>query len=132
MLCMRGVSVWSRLFVMASELSREGGGLETDVGAVMLLASSATSIHIRLADQEHHSVTLKSGAEARWPLERLARGLPFDVTDSGGDVTRELAERTWSGSRVKAMVARGPCQGHDRRRRRGSRRSRDRAARGGW
>ena len=80
----------------------------------MLLASSATSIHIRLADQEHHSVTLKPGAEARWPLERLARGLPFDVTDSGGDVTRELAERTWSGSRVKAMVARGPCQGQDR------------------
>ena len=70
--------------------------------AIQRLAASATSIHIRLAGQPHRSVTLRQDApldpndrssgrqgvpfDPLWPLERLRRGLPFDVTDSGGDV----------------------------------------------
>ena len=68
----------------APEAGREGGGLEVDVPAIQRLAASATSIHIRLSGQPHRSVTLRQGV--LWPLERLRRGLPFDVTDSGGDV----------------------------------------------
>ena len=65
--------------------------------AIQRLAASATSIHIRLAGQPHRSVTLRQGV--LWPLERLRRGLPFDVTDSGGDVrpapcTPHAARRT--------------------------------------
>jgi len=67
------------------------------VPAIQRLAASATSIHIRLAGQPHRSVTLRQGV--LWPLERLRRGLPFDVTDSGGDVrpapcTPHAARRT--------------------------------------
>jgi len=85
------------------------------VPAIQRLAASATSIHIRLAGQPHRSVTLRQDApldpngrssgrqgvpfDPLWPLERLRRGLPFDVTDSGGDVrpapcTPHAARRT--------------------------------------
>ena len=61
----------------APEAGREGGGLEVDVPAIQRLAASATSIHIRLSGQPHRSVTLRQGV--LWPLERLRRGLPFEV-----------------------------------------------------
>ena len=80
-----GALLYTRIWLQrAPEAGREGGGLEVDVLAIQRLAASATSIHIRLSGQPHHSVTLRQGV--KWPLERLRRGLPFDVTDSGDDV----------------------------------------------
>ena len=62
---------------------------------MVALAATATSIHVRLRDDEGESVTLRPGVV--WPLEQLRRGLPFDRTLHGVDVTPAIARVTWHG-----------------------------------
>eukprot|EP00900_Chrysochromulina_parva_P005340 jgi/Chrpa1/14807/Chrysochromulina_OHIO_Genome00005838-RA len=72
-----------------------GGGFDLPIDAIMHLAETATSIHIRIAGDESESVTLKPGVV--WPLQQLRRGLPFDKTLHGVDVTPAIARVTWHG-----------------------------------
>lgn len=65
------------------------------VDELMKLASSSTSIHIRLHGDEAEGITLKPGVV--WPLEQLRRGMPFDRTLHGVDVTPAIARVTWHG-----------------------------------
>ena len=80
---------------------QEGGAFDMTAAEIQSLAAASTSIHIRQASAPEQYVTLKPGVQ--WPLQKLARGEPFDMTLEGGDVTKENAAATWSGSRVDAM-----------------------------
>jgi hypothetical protein len=80
---------------------KAGGSFTMDLPSIQELAQRSSSIHIRLAGQPEHSATLASGKT--WPLQRLARGLPFHRTLEGQSVSKELAADTWVGSLAGAM-----------------------------
>ena len=75
------------------------------VATIRELAGRASSIHIRVAGDADESVTLQPGVG--WPLEQLRRGVPFDKTLHGVDVTKAIAQVTWSGSMADSMWNRG-------------------------
>ena len=83
------------------EKGSAGGAFAMDPPSIQELAGRSTSIHVRLAGQPGQSATLAKGQS--WPLERLRRGMAFHRTLSGGDVSRELAAETWTGSLAGAM-----------------------------
>lgn len=89
---LRYTRIWSQ---QAPARGSAGGGFDLPVAAVARLANTATSIHIRIAGDEAESVTLKPGVA--WPLQQLRRGLPFDMTLHGVDVTPAIARVTWHG-----------------------------------
>ena len=89
------IRIWS---MHAPSRGSGGGGLDLPPEAIEHLASAATSIHIRLAGGsggDLYSLTLKPGVA--WPLQQLQRGLPFDRTLHGVDVTPAIARVTWAG-----------------------------------
>jgi len=98
----RYVRIWA---LLRPERGRFGGGFTTSATAIRALASNASSIHIRMANQPAQNVTLQPGVD--WPLERLRRGLPFDTTLHGVDVTKAVARVTWTGTMVDSMWNRG-------------------------
>ena len=59
-----------------------------------MLAKEACTIHIRIKGDENKSITLKPGVD--WPLQQLRRGLPFDTTLHGCDITPQIARVTWA------------------------------------
>jgi len=89
---LRYTRIWSQ---HAPTRGRAGGGFDMPAEAIMRLARSATSIHIRLRGHPAESLTLKPGVV--WPLQQLQRGLPFDQTLHGVDVTPPIARVTWHG-----------------------------------
>jgi len=89
---LRYTRIWS---LQAPGRGSAGGGFDLPIDAIMHLAETATSIHIRIAGDESESVTLKPGVV--WPLQQLRRGLPFDKTLHGVDVTPAIARVTWHG-----------------------------------
>jgi hypothetical protein len=89
---LRYTRIWS---LQAPGRGSAGGGFDLPIDAIMHLAETATSIHIRIAGDESESVTLKPGVV--WPLQQLRRGLPFDKTLHGVDVTPAIACVTWHG-----------------------------------
>ena len=101
---LRYTRIWS---LHAPARGAAGGGFDLPADTIVRLASSATSIHIRLHDDDSESVTLNPGVV--WPLQQLQRGLPFDSTPHGLDVTPAIARVTWSGARhlVDAMWNKG-------------------------
>ena len=104
---LRYVRIWSQ---HAASRGTGGGGFDLPPDAIEQLASAASSIHIRLRGDETESITLRPGVT--WPLQQLARGLPFDRTLHGVDVTPSIAKVTWAGtpSRVDAMWNRGVAE----------------------
>jgi hypothetical protein len=101
---LRYTRVWSQ---HAAARGGAGGGFDVPVERVMALAARATSIHIRVHGDETDALTLRPGVV--WPLEQLRRGLPFDTTLHGVDVTPQIARVTWHGpsSVVDRMWNRG-------------------------
>ena len=99
------VRIWS---MHAPSRGAGGGGFDLPPDAIESLASAATSIHIRVAggDEGRH-LTLKPGVQ--WPLQQLQRGLPFDRTLHGVDVTPAIARVTWAGDEtmLDAMWTKG-------------------------
>ena len=88
---LRYVRIWS---LRAPARGSSGGGFDLPVEMIEQLAAAANTIHIRIKGDENQSVTLKPGVE--WPLQQLRRGMPFDTTLHGVDVTPAIARVTWT------------------------------------
>ena len=97
---------YTRIWCMQSPAQKKaGGGCEMPVDESVERARRSVSIHVRVQGEEDESVTLRPGVT--WPLDQLRRGLPFDETHHGVDVTPAIARVTWAGTRVDAMWNKG-------------------------
>ena len=93
------VRIWS---LRAPARGASGGGFDLPVEAIEMLAADAQTIHIRVRGDETSGITLRPGVE--WPLQQLRRGLPFDTTLHGVDVTPAIARVTWTSPSNDALV----------------------------
>jgi hypothetical protein len=100
-----GGHTYTRIFHRAADADDPShappGTYDLPIDAIQALATRSSSIIIRQASCPKQSVTLVPGVT--WPLEKLSRGEPFDLTLDGEDISRDIAAQTWAGPCLKSM-----------------------------